>query len=64
MAAVIESGLDLSGGENEMRNGNRALKDERYQAFHVMLIRRVLVRKFLEHEFFLVAQFDPNTHEH
>ena len=40
------------------------LKNERYQAFHAALIRRVLVREFLEHEFFFVPQFDPNAHEH
>src|SRR2546429_6629576 len=42
----------------------KPLKDKGNKAFHVALIRCVLVRKFLEHEFFLVAQFDPNAHEY
>jgi hypothetical protein len=41
-----------------------SLKDEANKAFHALLIRRVLVGKFLEHEFFLVPQFDPNAYEH
>jgi hypothetical protein len=41
-----------------------SLKDEGDKAFHTVLIRRVLVGKFLEHQFFLVPQFDPNAYEH
>ena len=33
----------------------RSLKDERYEAFHAALIRRVLVGEFLAHEFLFVA---------
>jgi hypothetical protein len=44
--------------------GQRFSEDEGNKAFHVPLIRRVLVREFLEHEFFLVPQFDPNAHKH
>jgi hypothetical protein len=40
------------------------LSDERYQAFHAVLIRSVLVGEFVEHEFFFVAQFDANAHEY
>src|SRR5580765_5756455 len=40
------------------------LKDEGYKAFHAALICRVLVGKLLEHEFFLVAQLGPYTHQH
>src|SRR5437773_5904080 len=36
----------------------KPLKDKGNKAFHLAPIRCVLVRKFLEHEFFLVAQFD------
>jgi hypothetical protein len=49
-----------------MQNAEReqALKDKGNKPFHSPLIRSVLVGKLLEHEFFLVPQFDPNAHEH
>jgi len=50
--------------QSEMRSGTEPLKDKGNKAFHTALIRRVLTGKFLQHEFFLVTQFDPNAHEH
>jgi hypothetical protein len=50
--------------KRERRTETGSLKDEGNQPFHAPLIRSVLVGKLLEHEFLLVAQFDPNAHEY
>src|SRR2546423_14875341 len=39
------------------------LKNERDQPFYAPLIGAVFVGEFLEHEFFFVTQFDPQTAE-
>ena len=59
---------EVSGRNGKQRRERRtetgSLKDEGNQPFHAPLIRSVLVGKLLEHEFFLVAQFDPNAREY
>ena len=59
----------FTGGENKtqrVKEGTETgpLKNEGNKAFHAVLIHSVLVGKLLEHEFFFVAQFDPNAHKY